>query len=65
MSKPDRRIYEHVIQDAQIIPSESIFIDDNLSNVESAREVGLHAVHHDSHLEISEVIDGYVAGCVS
>jgi len=65
MSKPDRRIYEHVIEDVQINPAESIFIDDNLANVESAREVGLHAVHHDSQLEISEEVDGYVARCVS
>ncbi len=63
MRKPNLDIYEHVIKDAQIDPSESIFIDDNADNVAGAIAAGLHSVVHDPKVDITEVIEGYVAEC--
>lgn len=60
MRKPNHNIYEHVIRDAALDPSESIFIDDNRDNIKAAQEVGLHAAWHDPQLEIMEELTNYL-----
>lgn len=40
VSKPDRRIFDFLIADADILPSESLFIDDGAGNVQAARQLG-------------------------
>jgi putative hydrolase of the HAD superfamily len=40
LSKPDKEIFEAVIEDSGILPQESLFLDDNRQNIESARELG-------------------------
>lgn len=42
--KPDRRIYDLILNRYQINPKEALFIDDSLKNVDGAKAVGLHAV---------------------
>ena len=44
MRKPNREIYEYVLQDAQIEPENTCFIDDNEANAEGAKAVGIHGV---------------------
>ncbi len=41
MRKPDPSIYQHVINDAQLNPAETIFIDDVEANIKPARSAGL------------------------
>jgi glucose-1-phosphatase len=50
-SKPDRAIYEIAIRQFGVTPGATLFIDDLLPNVESARSAGLHShhYHHDRH----------------
>ena len=43
--KPDPAIYEYVLKDAGIKREETIFLDDNLANVQSALAIGLPTVH--------------------
>lgn len=38
--KPDRRIFDHIIQDAVIRPEETLFVDDGPANVATGRELG-------------------------
>lgn len=64
MRKPNLDIYQHVLHDAQINGRESIFIDDNKDNVIGARAAGIHAVVHDPKIDITEVIEGYIRGCL-
>lgn len=45
--KPHRRIYEIALEQFGIEASETLFIDDLLPNIETARQIGLHAVHYD------------------
>ena len=40
VTKPDRRIFDFLIADADILPSESLFIDDGAGNVQAARQLG-------------------------
>ncbi|MEI7663628.1 MAG: HAD family phosphatase [Bacteroidota bacterium] len=45
LSKPDPAIFRHLLNDSRLDPSETLFIDDTLVHVESARSVGIHAHH--------------------
>ena len=45
ISKPDLKAYELVIRENDLIPAESLFVDDSLPNVEAARQAGLQAWH--------------------
>ena len=43
MIKPDPEIYDFVIKDFEISPSEILFFDDNPECVEAAKEAGMSA----------------------
>ena len=45
LHKPDPRIFEFVLDDARLLPEETLFIDDSEQHVTSAQQVGLK-VHH-------------------
>ena len=45
MRKPDTEIFEYVIMDNNLNPSETLFIDDSLQHVEGAMKAGLKAFH--------------------
>ena len=47
--KPDKAIYEALIEKYDLVPSECVFVDDLLANVEMAREVGMYAVQAVNH----------------
>ncbi|MEO8019843.1 MAG: HAD family phosphatase [Pseudomonadota bacterium] len=44
MVKPEPAIYKHLVEKTDIVPAESVFIDDLLKNVIAARECGFHAI---------------------
>ncbi|MEV0952574.1 HAD family phosphatase [Promicromonospora sp. NPDC050249] len=44
MAKPDRRIFELVVERFGVDPSRAVFIDDKDVNVDAARGVGFHGV---------------------
>lgn len=46
--KPDRKIFELILERYGLDPNETIFIDDNIMNVEIAKQLGLISVHCDS-----------------
>ena len=43
--KPDPAIYQIALEKTNTPPRQSVFIDDFIENVESARRVGMHAIH--------------------
>lgn len=43
--KPHKSIFEHVLADSQLDPSETLFIEDSIQHIEGARKVGIHAFH--------------------
>lgn len=61
LRKPNVDIYEYVLQDANILASESVFIDDVAANIEGANLAGIHTIHHKVGAEIVTVMDGYLA----
>jgi putative hydrolase of the HAD superfamily len=42
--KPDRAIFEHISRLYGLEPSETVFIDDHLPNIEAARQLGFHGI---------------------
>ena len=42
MRKPDREIFDFVLNDAQIKPEETLFIDDSPQHLATARSLGIH-----------------------
>ncbi len=45
MRKPDQEIFEFVIKSNKLIPSKTLFLDDNLDNIEGAMKAGLKVSH--------------------
>lgn len=41
-TKPEPQIFHYMLKDSQIIPSETLFVDDGTSNVRVGRELGMH-----------------------
>ncbi len=44
MIKPDREIYEHILDKYGLAPEECVFIDDRLENVEAAKAIGMSGI---------------------
>jgi putative hydrolase of the HAD superfamily len=44
MMKPEPEVFLHLLATFNLRPEESVFIDDVLANIESARQVGLHTI---------------------
>jgi HAD superfamily hydrolase (TIGR01509 family) len=42
--KPDADAFEHVVESLGCAPGEVLFLDDNLLNVEAAKNVGMHSI---------------------
>lgn len=42
MRKPDREIFEFVLKENDLIPKETLFIDDSPQHLETAKKLGLH-----------------------
>ena len=45
LAKPDPRIFEILIKRFALKPESSIFIDDNIMNIQSAKEIGFETIH--------------------
>lgn len=50
LRKPDRKIYDTVINNHQLNPAETIFLDDSPVNFAGAVEAGLHTYHVDKDI---------------
>lgn len=61
LAKPDPKIYQAVGAELKKDPSEMVFIDDFIENVEAARDVGWNAIHFRSREgaleELAEYLD--------
>jgi glucose-1-phosphatase len=45
MRKPDDEIYRQVLIENQLMANQTLFLDDNLSNLQGAKSVGIHTFH--------------------
>lgn len=54
MRKPQAEIYQYSLQQFNISADETLFIDDNLRNVEAARKEGIHSIHFTNPKQLSK-----------
>ena len=47
--KPDPAIYHLALEYFAVRPTETIFIDDLHTNIQSAQKIGIHAIHYKGH----------------
>jgi len=57
LRKPNDEIFLYVQKDADIIPNETMFIDDFLENIETARRLGFQTIHLKEPLTLLNIFD--------
>lgn len=57
--KPDARIYQMLLNQYHLIPKESLFIDDMLSNVQAAQSLGIHPLYLPYHSHLKDKLKDY------
>ena len=57
LAKPNKAIFEKVLHDANLLPEETLFIDDSEANCKAAEEVGIHAHHYHIGDDLSKVFE--------
>lgn len=59
MRKPDKEIYNYVLEDLKLKPEEVLFIDDTQKNIEAANELGWHTNLWQNKV-LSELLDALI-----
>ena len=57
LAKPDKAIFEKMLEDANLLAEETLFIDDSEANCKAAAEVGIHAHHYHIGDDLSKVFE--------
>ena len=57
LAKPDKAIFEKVLHDANLLPEETLFIDDSEANCKAASELGIHAHHYHIGDDLKEIFE--------
>ena len=57
LAKPDKAIFEKVLQDANLLPEETLFIDDSEANCKAASELGIHTHHYHIGEDLKELFE--------
>lgn len=60
LRKPDAAIFLKVLEENNLLPAETLFIDDSPQHVEGARTVGLHAILYDPKEDLRTVLENYL-----
>lgn len=55
--KPDPAIYRHALKSLNVQPSEAIFVDDLITNIEGANAIGMKALHFADNGDVIEAIE--------
>ena len=54
MRKPFPEFYKVILDRYDLSPSQTLFIDDNLRNINAAEEIGLHIIHYRSPSQLNQ-----------
>jgi putative hydrolase of the HAD superfamily len=55
MAKPDTRIFEAMLNDANLVPEETLFIDDSAANCHAAASLGIGVHHYQRGEDLSQI----------
>lgn len=56
-AKPDKEIFDYIIEDSGLIPSETLFFDDGKSNIEAAAKLGFQGYLVDQDENLRKVFE--------
>ena len=54
--KPDPKLYQVLLDRYRLKANESLFIDDNFHNIETARQMGFHTIHFTDNMDLEKVV---------
>ena len=57
LAKPDKAIFEKVLEEANLLPEETLFIDDSEANCKTASELGIHAHHYHIGDDLNKIFE--------
>jgi putative hydrolase of the HAD superfamily len=57
LAKPDKAIFEKVFEEANLLPEETLFIDDSEANCKAASELGIHTHHYHIGEDLKELFE--------
>ena len=57
MRKPNKEIFEFVLAEQQLIPEETLFIDDSIQHINSAKNSGILTYHLTNNEDITDLFD--------
>ena len=57
--KPYKNIYDIILSRFNLVPEQTLFIDDNLRNIIAAKELGIHCIHFQSPEQLKEELFNY------
>ncbi|MFQ3675516.1 MAG: HAD family phosphatase [Endomicrobiia bacterium] len=57
MRKPDTEIFLHVLKENNLLPEETLFLDDNISNIEAANRLGINTILISNERKITDLFD--------
>ena len=60
LTKPDLAIYKLAIKRFNLVPEKSVFIDDKLANIKTAKKLGLNTIHLTNPNTIYKDIEKYL-----
>ncbi len=58
--KPDKKIFDVLLDRYNLNPESSLFIDDNSRNIESASSLGIHTIHYSPSVDLVRKIEQYI-----
>lgn len=58
--KPEKKIYQILINRFNLAPRETLFIDDNVQNIKQAQKMGFKTIYFDDNINLSKSISEYI-----
>lgn len=58
-AKPDKRLFKYVINNVPFKPSALFFIDDKISNVQTANSIGIKSIHYSNSKKLKQDLKNY------
>lgn len=58
LRKPDKEIFEQVVAETGIVPTETLFIDDSPQHLETARKLGFHTALCTAEHPLETIVEG-------
>jgi len=59
MMKPEKPIFQKMLEELKLQPAECIYIDDREEHLDTAKSMGFNAIHYQNHEQLVEKLAGY------